>query len=96
VIAEAEVCKALEQRKIRALGLDVFENEPLSRNSNLLKLENVVLTPHLGAATFEAFERASMQAANKLIAYFTSGILSDSLPPHENWAHRASQHQAWD
>ena len=96
VICEPDICKALEQRKIRALGLDVFETEPLSRNSNLLKHENVILTPHLGASTFEAFERASLEAAEKLITYFRSGTVSDALPSAEDWASRATQHQVWD
>ncbi len=96
VLAEADVCKALEEKKIRALGLDVFENEPLSRNSNLLKLDTVVLSPHLGAATYEAYERASLEAAKKLIAFFETGSTSDTLPPQENWAQRSTQHQVWD
>ena len=96
VLAEADICKALEKKDIRALGLDVFENEPLSRNSNLLKLDNVVLTPHLGAATHEAYERASLEAAQKIIDYLTKGSLTDILPPQENWAQRSTQHQVWD
>lgn len=96
VLVEADVCKALEQKKMRALGLDVFENEPLSRNSHLLKLDNVILTPHVGAATHEAYERASLDAAHKIIAFFATGEVKDSLPPQENWAQRSTQHQVWD
>jgi D-3-phosphoglycerate dehydrogenase len=96
VISEPDISKVLEQRKIRALGLDVFSTEPLSRNSNLLKFDNVVLTPHAGAATFEAFERGSLEAAQKLITYFQNGQTSDVLPPSEDWANRSTQHQVWD
>ena len=96
VFAEADVCKALEENKIRALGVDVFENEPLSRNSHLLKLDQVVLSPHLGAATHEAYDRASLEAVNKIVDFYSTGKLSDCLPPQENWAKRSTQHQVWD
>ncbi len=96
VLGEADVCKALEQNKMRALGLDVFENEPLSRNSKLLTLDNVVLSPHLGAATHEAYERAALDAVKKIIDFYVDGRLTDALPPQENWAKRSTQHQVWD
>ncbi len=51
IIDESALCDMLESRKIAAAGLDVFENAP-HVNPRLLKLENVVLTPHMGSATF--------------------------------------------
>ena len=53
VIDEAAMARMLEQGKLAGAGLDVFENEP-SISPKLLKLENVVLLPHMGSATIES------------------------------------------
>jgi phosphoglycerate dehydrogenase-like enzyme len=47
IIDEAALIRALSERKIGGAGLDVFEHEPLAPDSPLLKLDNVVLTPHV-------------------------------------------------
>ncbi len=81
VIHEPDLVEALERGWLGAAGLDVFEKEPLPRTSALLKQPNVVLTPHVGAASREAFEKASEQAALKILAFFKDGSTSDTLPP---------------
>jgi phosphoglycerate dehydrogenase-like enzyme len=53
IIDEHALYRALKERWIAAAGLDVFPEEPLTSNHPLLKLENVVLTPHLGGSTKE-------------------------------------------
>jgi D-3-phosphoglycerate dehydrogenase len=70
VIHEADLCEALEQGWIRSAGLDVFEKEPLPRTSKLLNYPQVLLTPHIGANTEEAFHKASQAAANKCVRFF--------------------------
>jgi D-3-phosphoglycerate dehydrogenase len=85
VIKENDLVEALENGWLRAVGLDVFEKEPLPRTSNLLNFPNVVLTPHIGANTEDAFFKASQVAANKLMAFFTDGSTSDTLPPRAAW-----------
>lgn len=57
LIDEQALIKYLKKDKLRAVGLDVFENEP-SLNPALLKFSNVFILPHLGSATNEA--RSSM------------------------------------
>ncbi len=52
VIDEAALVRALKSKKIAGAGLDVFENEPKVPPA-LLKMKNVVLTPHLGSAVME-------------------------------------------
>ncbi len=60
--------RALSEGKIRGAALDVFEQEPLSPDSPLLKLDNVVLTPHLGSATHETRRRMAEVAVQNLLA----------------------------
>ncbi|MNL09732.1 Glyoxylate/hydroxypyruvate reductase B [compost metagenome] len=85
VINEADLCEALEKGWIKSAGLDVFDKEPLQRTSKLLNLPQVVLTPHIGANTEDAFYKASQIAANKLMGFFTDGSTSDTLPPRVPW-----------
>ena len=85
VIGEQDLVEAIEQGWLGAVGLDVYEKEPLPRHSKLLNLANVVLTPHIGANTTEAFAKASEQAALKVIRFFVEGMTSDTLPPKEPW-----------
>ena len=85
VINEADLCEAIEKGWVKAAGLDVFEKEPLPRTSKLLNLNQVVLTPHIGATTEDAFYKASQIAANKLMGFFIDGSTSDTLPPRVPW-----------
>lgn len=85
VINENDLAEALEKGWLRSAGLDVYEKEPLHRNSKLLTFPNLVLTPHIGANTEDAFFKASQVAANKLVAFFNDGSTSDTLPPRAPW-----------
>ncbi len=85
VVHEQDLCEALENGWLGAVGLDVFEKEPLPRNSKLLQYNNVIATPHCGANTTEAFAKASEQAALKLIRFFVDSSTSDTLPPKAAW-----------
>lgn len=55
LINEVDLLQALKEQKIRGAALDVFETEP--PQGELAKLPNVIATPHIGGATFEAIER---------------------------------------
>ena len=46
---------ALKNKSIRGAGLDVFDTEPVSETDEILKLDNTVLTPHLGYVTEEVY-----------------------------------------
>jgi phosphoglycerate dehydrogenase-like enzyme len=63
VVDEAALIKALRSGKIRAAALDVFEKEPISPDNPLLKMDNVILTPHLGACNLEGMQRMALQVA---------------------------------
>ncbi|WP_339436722.1 MULTISPECIES: 2-hydroxyacid dehydrogenase [unclassified Pseudomonas] len=67
VVDEAALIDALQQRTIRAAGLDVFEHEPLNNDSPLLRLNNVVATPHIGSATHETREAMATCAVDNLL-----------------------------
>jgi phosphogluconate 2-dehydrogenase/gluconate 2-dehydrogenase len=77
VVDEAALIQALQQKTIYAAGLDVFEQEPLSAASPLLKMKNVVALPHVGSATHETRFAMAELAVENLIAG-----LRGERPPH--------------
>jgi D-3-phosphoglycerate dehydrogenase len=66
IVDEEALYDALRNNKLRGAALDVYNNEPL-RESPLKELDNVIMTPHIGAYTEEAIENMSIQAAQNLI-----------------------------
>ncbi len=66
-VDEAALADALESRRIFAAGLDVYEEEP-EVHPKLLKLENVVLAPHIGSASIETRDKMAILAAENLQA----------------------------
>jgi len=69
IINEADLLAALNSGKVRAAGIDVYENEP-TPNADLLNHENVSVSPHIGASTLEAQRRVGLAVADKVIAFF--------------------------
>lgn len=72
VIDEAALADALTNGTIAAAGLDVFEREP-EVEPKLLKLENVVLAPHIASASMETRKKMCMMAAENVIAALEGG-----------------------
>lgn len=66
LINEEALYQALKSGKIAAAALDVFENEP-STDSPLLELDNVIVTPHLGASTREAQVNVAVQVVEQVV-----------------------------
>jgi len=67
VIDEKALIKALKEGRIDSAGLDVYEKEP-RLSPGLAELDNVVLTPHTGSATYESRDRMAVMAAGNLVA----------------------------
>ncbi|MCK5082708.1 MAG: phosphoglycerate dehydrogenase, partial [Candidatus Omnitrophica bacterium] len=63
IINEVALAKALKEGRIAGCALDVFEQEPLAADSPLLKYDNCIVTPHLGAATSEAKVNVAIEIA---------------------------------
>ncbi|MDD3345535.1 MAG: phosphoglycerate dehydrogenase [Candidatus Omnitrophica bacterium] len=63
IIDEAALVKALKESKVAGAAMDVFEKEPLSPDNELLKMDNVITTPHLGASTEEAQVNVAIEVA---------------------------------
>ncbi len=63
IIDEAALVKAIKEQKVAGAAMDVFESEPLQADSELLKLDNVITTPHLGASTEEAQINVAIEVA---------------------------------
>jgi glyoxylate reductase len=70
VVDTGALLRALEQKKIAGAALDVTEPEPLPPDHPLLARDDVLVTPHVGSATFETRARMAMVAAENLIAFF--------------------------
>jgi len=67
VIDEKALVKALEEKWIAGAALDVFEEEPINKDHPLLKFSNVILTPHIGSATFETRYKMAEIAVENLL-----------------------------
>ena len=78
LVDEAALAEAITSGHVAGAALDVFETEPATE-SPLFGLENVVCTPHLGAATAEAQENVALQVAEQMSDFLTSGAVANAI-----------------
>ena len=78
LLVEEDLREAIESGKVAGAALDVFRHEPMTE-SPLFGLPNVVVTPHLGASTEEATDRAGYQAAEQVVAALTGGMVTSAV-----------------
>lgn len=69
-ISENALIEAINSEKVKYVATDVFENEPPT-DDRLLRMDNVGLSPHIGASTQEAQERVGVQLAKSVLDYFS-------------------------
>ena len=77
VVDEEALYRALRDGVIAGAGLDVFEKEPIDPGSPLLRLDNVVLTPHIASASVETRTKMAVTAAENLVS-----VLNGREPPN--------------
>ncbi len=73
IIDQEAMIDALRSGKLAAAALDVFEVEPLDTGSPLTSMDNVILTPHLGASSQEAMRRMATQVAEGVLRVLEGG-----------------------
>ena len=87
VVDMEALIEALRANRIAGAGLDVFDTHPVTPDSPLLDLDNVVLTPHLGGATAETIARHSAMMADDILL-FADGHRPRNLVNPEAWERR--------
>jgi phosphoglycerate dehydrogenase-like enzyme len=76
VVDQKALYEALKRKKILAAALDVTDPEPMSPDDPMLKLDNVIVLPHIGTQTLETGTNMSLMGAQNLIA----GLKGEPMP----------------
>lgn len=74
IMDENALIAALKSGKVCRAALDVFHDEPRGLNWNLVRMPNVIATPHIGCSTHEAWRRISLSAADNVISFFNGNV----------------------
>ncbi len=78
LVVDEDLKAALDSGKVGGAALDVFRTEPVTEHP-LFGYPNVIVTPHLGASTAEATDRAGYQAAEQVVAALTGGVVTSAV-----------------
>ena len=78
LVNEEDIKKALELEMLGGYGCDVYENEP-EKNSIFSGLDNVVMTPHIGASTVEAQEKVAYQIAEQIVEFIKNNKIINQV-----------------
>jgi D-3-phosphoglycerate dehydrogenase len=79
IINEADLLAALQSGKVAGAALDVYETEPLPKDSPLRALPQLIMTPHLGASTEEAQENVGIEIAEAIAAFLLQGEVRNAV-----------------
>jgi D-3-phosphoglycerate dehydrogenase / 2-oxoglutarate reductase len=78
LVVDEDLKTAIDSGKVAGAALDVFISEPVTEHP-LFGYPNVIVTPHLGASTAEATDRAGYQAAEQVVAALTGGVVTSAV-----------------
>jgi D-3-phosphoglycerate dehydrogenase/(S)-sulfolactate dehydrogenase len=79
IVDEAALAEALSSGRLAGAALDVFATEPVPADNPLLKLDNFICTPHLGASTEEAQVNVAVALSEQLVDYLCQGTLRNAV-----------------
>ena len=79
IINESDLADALNNGVIGGAGIDVFSSEPLPNSNPLKEAKNTLLTPHLGASTYEAKEGVSLSICQQAIDFINHSKLNNAI-----------------
>ncbi len=89
IIDEPSLVECLRGRKIAGAALDVFDQEPIDKDSPFKELENIILTPHTAALTQECVLRLAVEAVQSALGVLTGekpeGIVNPEAFNHPRW-----------
>jgi D-3-phosphoglycerate dehydrogenase len=78
LLVDDDLKAAIDSGKVAGAALDVFREEPVTDHP-LFGYPNVIVTPHLGASTAEATDRAGFQAAEQVVAALSGGVVTSAV-----------------
>ncbi|MBI3399295.1 MAG: phosphoglycerate dehydrogenase, partial [Deltaproteobacteria bacterium] len=79
IVNEKDLCDAIKSGIVSGAAMDVFEKEPALPDNPLLQMEEVILTPHLGASTAEAQENVAIAIAEQIVDYLVRGTIRNAV-----------------
>lgn len=79
IVDEEALYTLLKDKKIRGAGFDVFATEPLPADSKLIELDNLIMSPHVGASTEEAQFRVGEMAVHQINEFFVNNNLLNEV-----------------
>ncbi len=85
VVDESEVLVALREGRLQGAAFDVLEREPPQPGNELLRHPRAIVTPHVGAFTIQAFEKASAAAVDRALNFVSGLPVADCLPLSAPW-----------
>jgi phosphoglycerate dehydrogenase-like enzyme len=71
IVDEAALIETLREKRIAGAGLDVFDAEPLPQDHPFLKLDNTLITPHLGYVTLQTYDRFYGEAVEDILGWLS-------------------------